>query len=87
MVAKNEIVWKNKARKQLRRIDRSRQRQIKGAVDTLADMPHCKNVKKLSGHQYDYRLRVGDYRVLFDYFDRIRIVSVEAVKKRDEQTY
>ena len=39
-------------------------------------------------HQYGYRLRVGNYRVLFDYAGgATRIVSIEEVRKRDERTY
>jgi mRNA interferase RelE/StbE len=32
-------------------------------------------------------LRVGDYRVLFDAFDAIEVVSIEEVRKRNERTY
>jgi len=38
-------------------------------------------------HEYTHRLRVGNWRVLFNAFDEVSIVSVEEVKKRDEQTY
>ncbi len=50
-------------------------------------MPDSGNVKALSGHTYAYRLRVGQYRVLFDWDRVIHIVSVQEVKKRDERTY
>lgn len=50
-------------------------------------MPECANVKKLSNHQYGYRLRVGNYRVLFNFDGIIHIISIEEVKKRDERTY
>ena len=45
------------------------------------------NIKKLTNHQYDYRLRVGNYRVLFNVHECIEIISIEEVKKRDERTY
>jgi mRNA interferase RelE/StbE len=32
-------------------------------------------------------LRVGSYRVFFDYDGGVRIVSIEEVRKRDERTY
>ena len=50
-------------------------------------MPDVINVKKLINHSHGYRLRVGDYRVLFDWESGIKIVSVQEVKKRDERTY
>jgi mRNA-degrading endonuclease RelE of RelBE toxin-antitoxin system len=50
-------------------------------------MPNCQNVKALVNNQYPYRLRVGNYRVFFDFDDTLKIVSIEEVKKRDEHTY
>ncbi|MCX8589007.1 hypothetical protein J3U14_10860 [Gilliamella sp. B3801] len=32
-------------------------------AEALADMPNCANVKALTNHKYQYRLRVGNYRV------------------------
>lgn len=50
-------------------------------------MPNCQHVKALANHAYGYRLRVGNYRVLFDWDGAIRIVEIQEVKKRDERTY
>jgi len=44
-------------------------------------------VKALTNHQFNYRLRVGNYRVFFDYADTIKIITIEEVEKRDERTY
>lgn len=50
-------------------------------------MPNVQNIKTLINHQYGYRLRVGNYRILFDWDGGVKIVNIEEVKKRDEQTY
>lgn len=81
------IQWKRKAQKQLLKIDVSQQHKIADAVDTLADFSSCANVKALISHQYDYRLRVGRYRVFFNADIEVEIVAIEEVKKRDERTY
>lgn len=83
----NTIKWHTKALKQLRKIDRQENAAIRLAVNTLAAMPDCQGVKALTNHQYGYRLRVGRYRVLFDYDGEIRIIEIQEVKKRDERTY
>jgi mRNA interferase RelE/StbE len=83
----NTIKWHVKALKQLRRIDRQDNAVIRSAVNALADMPDCQGVKALTNHRYGYRLRVGRYRVLFDYDGEVRIVEIQEVKKRDERTY
>jgi len=83
----NAIHWTVRAAKQLRKLDRLRQIAIRDAVSLLAGMPACTNVKRLVNHDYEYRLRVGDYRVLFNWERSIKIVQIEAIRKRDERTY
>jgi mRNA-degrading endonuclease RelE of RelBE toxin-antitoxin system len=82
------ITWKPKARKQLRRLPIDRQQQIYGAVTALEDMPDVSaDIKKIRGTEDVYRLRVGRYRVIFGFYEKIQIVEIQEVKKRDERTY
>jgi len=83
----NRIRWLRKAIKQLDKLHSADQVTVKNAVRALAHMPHVHNVKALVKHAYGYRLRVGNYRVLFDWDSTVRIVRIEEVKKRDEHTY
>jgi len=83
----NTILWTARAARQLRKLDRRYQIVIRDAVSTLAGMPACANVKRLVNHDCGYRLRVGDYRVLFNWKQTIEIVQIEAIRKRDERTY
>ena len=83
----NTISWRTKALKQLRKIDRQGNVAIRLAVNGLAAMPSCSGVKALTNHEYGYRLRVGRYRVFFDFDGEVRIVEIQEVKKRDEHTY
>lgn len=82
------IVSKPKALRQLRKIDTRAGKQSRTAVNMeLVDLSKARNVKALTNHPYSYRLRVGSYRVLFEYDGAIRIVRIEDVRKRDERTY
>ena len=84
----NSIDWQPKALRQLRKIDARAGKQIRDAVSSeLRDLAKARNVKALTNHDYGYRLRVGNYRVFFDYDGAVRIVSIEEVRKRDERTY
>ena len=84
----NAINWQPKALRQLRNVDAHAGKQIRAAVSTeLLDMSKARNVKALTNHEYGYRLRVGNYRVFFDFDGAVRIVSIEEVRKRDERTY
>jgi len=41
--------------------------RIKKEIEKLKSFPNISNIRKLTAHPLaDYRLRVGDYRVLFD---------------------
>ena len=81
------INWQKKARKQLNKIDRSQRINIIDAVDTLANFPNVKNIISLKNHEHEYRLRVGNYRVLFDADTTVRIIDIQQVGKRDDNTY
>ncbi|GFM72942.1 cytotoxic translational repressor of toxin-antitoxin stability system [Pseudomonas cichorii] len=83
----NTIKWTRKAVKQLLKLHSPHQIQVRDAITTLSAMPDVINVKALSRHRYGYRLRAGNYRVLFDWDGVVRIVSIQEVKKRDERTY
>lgn len=85
----NEIQWKPKALKQLRKIPAQMSATIRFSVnEELIDLAKARNVKALTNHEYDYRLRVGNYRVFFNFEGGITcIVSIEEVRKRDERTY
>lgn len=85
----NEIVWHNRARKQMKKIPGHYREAIFHDVDLLVTFPLCESLdlKELKNHRYGYRLRVGRYRVMFDFDDGIKIVEIQEVKKRDERTY
>jgi len=85
----NHILWHNRARRQVKRIPKDYREVILESVDQLADFPKREglDITGLKKHRYNYRMRVGRYRVLFDYADDIRIIEIQEVKKRDERTY
>ena len=83
----NSIEWTIKAVKQLRKLPQDRQSQVRDAVNGLDDFTDNSNVVRLKSHKYGYRLRVGDYRILFNHLKAVRIVSIEEVRKRDDRTY
>ncbi len=83
------IRWSNKARKQMKKVPREYQEAIFESVDQLADFPDCEglDVKALKKYKYNYRMRVGRYRILFDDQEQVRIIAIQEVKKRDNRTY
>ena len=85
----NSIFWHNKARKQIKRIPAEKREIIFSKIDRLDSFPECTDldISPLRNHRYDFRMRVGQYRVLFDHDNIIKIIDIQEVKKRDERTY
>ena len=83
------ITWKNKARKQMKRIPKDYRAKILESVAKLITFPACKDldIKTLTNHDCGFRLRVARYRVLFDNLETLKIIEIQEVKKRDNRTY
>ena len=70
-----------KALKNIPEPDRSR---IGRRIDRLADIPRPTAVKRLSGQHDLYRIRVGDYRVIYRIKDDVLEVLVIRIGNRKE---
>ena len=73
-------------RKELDALDDDTYLRIVAVIYYLRENPRPAGIKKLTGHEA-YRIRIGDYRVLYTVDDKLKEVRVEAVRKRDERTY
>ena len=60
-----DIFWTKKSLSQMKELPYTISKRIYDKVTMLADNPLSLNVKHLVGLPY-YRLRVGDYRIIFD---------------------
>jgi mRNA-degrading endonuclease RelE of RelBE toxin-antitoxin system len=82
------IKWNRRAQEQFARLSSVKdQQRIVAAVTSLGNFPDVKQITALVNHQYGYRLRVGNYRILFDVESVINIIEIQEVKKRDDHTY
>jgi mRNA interferase RelE/StbE len=64
------------ALRQLRRLDPQIRQRLRHRIDGLPDDPRPAGVVKLVGTDRTWRLRVGDYRILFDIDDDARTIEV-----------
>ena len=70
--------------RQLRKLLPEARRRIQAAVELLAETPRPPGAKKLSGSSGDWRVRTGDYRIIYEIQDDRFIVLVAAVGHRRE---
>ena len=72
------------AQKQLRRIDSGPRRRIDEAIRALGGDPRPHGCRKLAGADDRYRIRVGDYRILYVIGDAVlRVLVVKVGHRRD----
>ena len=64
------------ADQQFRKLPAQLQARLKPHIDALAQNPRPSGVEKLKGEDNAYRLRVGDYRILYEVHDKILFVLV-----------
>ena len=74
---------KRSAEKEMERLPKGTFERIVRAILRLEQVPRPPGAKKLRGAE-DYRLRVGQYRILYSIDDRTRVVVVSAVGHRRE---
>jgi mRNA interferase RelE/StbE len=60
------------------------QARVRAVVDALADAPRPRGTVKLRGGTDLFRLRVGDYRIIYRVFDRDRLVDIVHIRHRRE---
>ena len=60
-----KVTFKSSVAKDFKRVDRSMTARIMRAIETLVNDPIPASSKKLVGAEHTYRIRVGDYRVIY----------------------
>ena len=72
------------ATRDFRRLPVQIQDRVRFAIRRLAVNPRPPGVRKLSGNTADYRIRVGQYRVLYDINDAEILVYIVRIGHRRE---
>jgi len=73
-----------KFRGRIRRQDFERLRDV---VSSLAEEPRPQGVRKIKGAEKAYRIRVGNYRVVYEVYDSDSLILILQVARRSETTY
>ena len=79
------VVIRRQAQKKLQSLSRPDRARIAENIYQLGLNPDdpALDVKRLQGEPY-YRLRVGDWRVIFDRQDAVKIIAIERIKPRGD---
>lgn len=80
---KYTILVERYAQKQIIKLDKKLIPVIKTAIAELSDNPRPFGYKKLKGEEA-YRIRVGDYRIIYEIDDNIILITVVSVGHRKD---
>ena len=79
-----KIEWRPSTKKDLKAISKAEVQRIINAVQSLSDQPRPPGSTKLSGSDLTYRIRVGNYRVVYEIHDEIILIEVVKVGHRKD---
>jgi len=77
-----KVVLEKQAAKYLERLNEPIKSHIIAALGSLANKPLQGDIKRLQGQEAAYRLRVGNYRILFK--DKITCIAVYKIGPRGQ---
>lgn len=83
-MASYPIEIKPSASKELEKLPRQMVVRVVAAIRELADNPYPQGVKKLSGFDRTFRIRVGDYRVLYDIYENRLVIEIIRIRHRKD---
>lgn len=77
-----QVLITRSAEKQLKKMTLQVQRKVAAVIMSLAIEPRPYGSKKLTGTVSSYRVRVGDYRIIYDIYEHEIVVSVLKIGHR-----
>jgi mRNA interferase RelE/StbE len=79
-----ELLIGHRAEKDLKKLDRFLFSQIVSKIKSLSENSHPPGSLKLLGSQNDWRIRIGNYRVLYEIDSKAQTIKIMRIKHRKE---
>ena len=79
-----QIEIKPSASKELEKLPGQIIPRVVAAINELVKDPYPQGVKKLTGFENTYRIRVGDYRILYNIYEDRLVIEIIRVRHRKE---
>jgi len=79
-----KINWKSSSEHDLKKIDRQYIARILDAIESLMDNPFPSQSKKLKDSESSYRLRIGDYRIIYQVDSKKKEITIYYIRHRKD---
>jgi len=83
-MASYKIEWKRPVYSDLKKIDKQYIPKILKCIESLPKNPRPRNCKKLGDTEKTFRVRVGDYRIVYQVNDKEEVVLIEHIRHRKD---
>jgi mRNA interferase RelE/StbE len=83
-MASFKLLWKRSAEKELRKLPREAIVRLANLAESLVENPFPTGVRKLAGTEHTYRVRAGDYRLVYSVEEQRLVIEVVRVGHRKE---
>jgi mRNA interferase RelE/StbE len=83
-VSKYAITFARSARKELESLDEKIINRLFPKIENLSVNPRPAGCRKLTGNKYLWRIRVGNYRIVYSINDDKNLVDIFAVRDRKD---
>jgi mRNA interferase RelE/StbE len=79
-----EIVFSRSARKELELLSKIFIGRVLRKIESLADNPWPPGCEKLKGEENLWRIRVGEYRIIYSVFDKQKLIDISLIRNRKD---
>jgi mRNA interferase RelE/StbE len=79
-----EVRFATSAAKEFRSLSTQLKRRVSVAIDSLSQNPRPLGICKLVGAEHLYRIRVGQYRVVYEIDDHEQFIRITRIRHRRE---
>ncbi|WP_017293608.1 type II toxin-antitoxin system RelE family toxin [Geminocystis herdmanii] len=79
-----QIKFKSSSAKELKNLPSNIQKRIGEVLEKIKENPRISGVIKLQGDDKLYRIRVGDYRLVFEIDDSEKLIKITRVRHRQD---
>ena len=79
-----EVLLERNAERDLKKLPKDIFHRIVVSVKSLAQNPKPQGSRKIIGSKNDWRIRVGDYRVIYEIDEEVKAVKIMRIRHRRE---
>ena len=84
MTGRYRVEIARRAIRSLNSLPRKEQQRVRAAIDLLSETPRPPGCVAMAGEKDAYRVRVRDYRIVYEVHDRVLLIQVVRVGHRRE---